>query len=151
MKVFVSSSWRNEQQPSIVRELTTAGHEVYDFRSPAPNGAAGFSWTDVDPDGLRSTPSGFREVLRDARVLEGFRRDMAALRGCDALVMVQPCGRSAALELGWAAGAGKATVVLLADGEPELMLKMADHFCLDVFEVLATLEEIDRPRSHAER
>jgi hypothetical protein len=80
-------------------------------------------------------------------VLEGFERDMGAPGECDALVMVQPCGRSAALELGWAAGAGKRTIVLLADGEPELMLKMANHFCLNVSEVVATLEEIDRLRS----
>jgi hypothetical protein len=86
-------------------------------------------------------------VLKDARVLEGFERDMGAPGECYALVMVQPCGRSAALELGWAAGAGKRTIVLLADGEPELMLKMADHFCLNVSEVVATLEEIDRLRS----
>jgi hypothetical protein len=150
MKVFVSSSWRNEQQPSIVRELARAGHEVYDFRSPTRNGAAGFAWTDVDPDGRSSTASGFREVVKDARVLEGFRRDMDALRECDALVMVQPCGRSAALELGWAAGAGKATIVLLADGQPELMLKMADHFCIDMSEVLATLKDIDRSKTRTE-
>jgi hypothetical protein len=55
-----------------------------------------------------------------------------------------------ALELGWAAGAGKATIVLLADGEPELMLKMADHLCLDMWEVIAALEEIDRLMAHAE-
>ena len=68
---------------------------------------------------------------------------MAALRDCDACVMVQPCGRSAALELGWAAGAGKATLVLLSDVEPELMLKMADYFCLDIPEVIDTLESIE--------
>jgi hypothetical protein len=68
---------------------------------------------------------------------------MDALRECDACVMVQPCGRSAALELGWAAGAGKATLVLLADVEPELMLKMADYFCVGIEEVIATLSAIE--------
>jgi hypothetical protein len=56
--------------------------------------------------------------------------------------MVQPCGRSAALELGWAAGAGKPTIVLLAAAEPELMLKMADYFCLTIEEVIETLRRI---------
>jgi len=149
MKVFVSSSWRNQRQPSVVSALRQAGHDVYDFRSPVP-GAVGFSWSEVDSDGVCSTAAGFREVLDDVRVREGFERDMDALRRCHAVVMVQPCGRSAALELGWAAGAGKTTIVLLADGEPELMLKMADHFCLDVSEVLARLEEIDRLRFHTE-
>jgi nucleoside 2-deoxyribosyltransferase len=75
-------------------------------------------------------------------VEQGFQYDMSALRECDAVVMVQPCGRSAALELGWACGSGKATIVLLAEGEPELMLKMADHFCLSVEEVVVALEGI---------
>ncbi|HEX5368491.1 MAG TPA: hypothetical protein VFY10_03670, partial [Dehalococcoidia bacterium] len=69
--------------------------------------------------------------------------DMSALRDCDALVMLQPCGRSAALELGWAAGAGKPTIVLLADGEPELMLKVAHYFCLSVGEMIETLKSIN--------
>ena len=68
---------------------------------------------------------------------------MDALEACDALVMVQPCGRSAALELGWAVGAGKPTIVLLADGEPELMLLMAQYFCLTIEEVLGALGAID--------
>ena len=68
---------------------------------------------------------------------------MTALQDCDALVMVQPYGRSAALELGWAKGAGKRTIVMLADGEPELMLLMADHFCLTLDEVLEALRPIE--------
>src|SRR5688572_3102668 len=133
MRVFVSSSWRNERQPSVVAALRQAGHDVYDFRSPT-DGASGFSWAEVDSDWLGWSPSQFRDHSSDPLVEQGFQNDMRALRECDALVMVQPCGRSAALELGWACGAGKATIVLLADGEPELMLKMADQFCLSVEE-----------------
>jgi hypothetical protein len=45
------------------------------------------------------------------------------------------------MELGWGAGAGKFTVVLLDDDqEPELMVKMADHICVTLDEVLAVLE-----------
>ncbi len=142
MKVFVSSSWRNERQPAVVAALRRAGHEVYDFRDPAP-GATGFSWADIDPRWLDWTAQRFRDSLDDPRVARGFELDMSALRTCDALVMVQLCGRSAALELGWAAGAGKPTIVLLADGEPELMLKMAQHFCLSVEEVIETLKRIE--------
>lgn len=138
MNVFVSSSWRSEQQPAVVQALQQAGHEVYDFRNPGPN-AAGFAWTELDPDWLNWTGAQFREALEHPRVKASFALDMDALRDCDALVMLQPAGRSAALELGWAAGAGKPTIVLLAAGEPELMLKMADRFCLTVEEVLDAL------------
>ncbi|HLG12551.1 MAG TPA: hypothetical protein VI876_12400 [Dehalococcoidia bacterium] len=141
MKVFVSSSWRNERQPEVVRALQRAGHEVYDFRNPA-SGAAGFSWAELDPGWLSWTAARFRDSLDHLRVAEAFSLDMNALRACEAVVMLQPAGRSAALELGWAAGAGKPTIVLLADGEPELMLKLADRFCLTVDEVIAALSEI---------
>jgi hypothetical protein len=40
-------------------------------------------------------------------------------------VLLLPCGRSAHLEAGWAAGAGRRVVVYTRDGEePELMYKM---------------------------
>ncbi|HEY7465096.1 MAG TPA: hypothetical protein VIB47_00230 [Dehalococcoidia bacterium] len=121
--------------------LRDAGHEVYDFRNPS-TGATGFSWTEVS-DEAGSTAAHFRDLLSHPRVAEAFSLDMDALRACDALVMLQPAGRSAALELGWAAGAGKPTIVLLADGEPELMLKMADRFCLSVEEVIQALTELE--------
>ena len=143
MKVYVASSWRNERQPSVVAVLRKAGHDVYDFRHPHGEDS-GFSWAEIYPGWPATTAEEFRRSLEDPRVAQGFELDMAALRDCDACLMVQPCGRSAALELGWAAGAGKATLVLLADVEPELMLKMAEHFCVSIEEVVETLETIER-------
>lgn len=70
---------------------------------------------------------------------EGFDSDMAALRACDACVLVLPCGRSAHLELGWAAGARKETIVLCPDPEePELMYLMLRH------PVVSTLRQLER-------
>lgn len=58
-------------------------------------------------------------------------------------VMLQPCGRSAALELGWAIGAGKRTAVLMTDGqEPELMIRLADLLTSSVDELLAWLANL---------
>ncbi len=72
----------------------------------------------------------------------GFKSDMDALRECDVCLLVLPCGRSAHLELGWAAGAGKKTVVLEPDPiEPDLMYLMCDRLCtswdvlLDYFKI----------------
>lgn len=67
--------------------------------------------------------------------------DYRALMDCDACVFVMPCGRSAHLELGMAIGAGKQTIALLADGEPELMLAAVDHLCMTVDEVIAALAQ----------
>lgn len=134
MRVYVASSWRNELQPSVVEALRAEGHEVYDFRNPAP-GNHGFHWSEIDPDWKRWTPEQFREALKHPVAKAGFKTDMDALESCDACVLVMPCGRSAHLEAGFAMGSGKPTAILLADGEPELMYRMA-RACVTLAEVV---------------
>ncbi len=142
MKIYVASSWRNTRQPSVVVALREAGHEVYDFRNPAP-GDTGFGWRQcADADQLLD-PRRFRdEVLSHPIARAAFEKDMCALRDADATVLVLPCGRSAHLELGWAAGAGQRTVVLLDDplSEPELMYLMNTQICVSVEEVLEAVQ-----------
>ena len=144
MKVYVASSWRNPIQDVIVETLRGVGHEVYDFRNPAP-GNKGFAWSEIDPEWKSWNAGKFREALKHPLAVDGFRLDMTALRWCDACVLVLPCGRSAHLELGWAAGAGKKTVALVLDGfgphEPELMYAMLDHVCTSIHEMAAVLRE----------
>lgn len=115
MKIYVASSWRNPWQLGVVTLLREAGHEVYDFREPEP-GVRGFAWSDIDPTWKDWRPAAYREALTHEVAEEGFRRDMDALRSCDACVLVLPCGSSAHLELGWAVGAGKRTAVLFPHG-----------------------------------
>jgi hypothetical protein len=63
------------------------------------------------------------------------------MRWASACVMLQPCGRSAALERGWSIGAGKRSAVLMTDGqEPELMIRLADLLTTSVDELLTWLE-----------
>jgi hypothetical protein len=140
MKIYVASSWRNERYPAVVCSLRAAGHEVYDFREPVPDDK-GFHWSEIDPDWKGWSPAKYRECLEHPTAQLGFSRDMNALRNCEACVLVMPCGRSAHLEAGWACGAGKRLLILLADGEPELMNLMADGLCLNVDEVIAKLNE----------
>lgn len=61
-KIYLASSWRNPVQPQAVQMLRDAGHEVYDFRNPAP-GNTGFAWSEIDPDWLNWTPQRFIEAL----------------------------------------------------------------------------------------
>jgi hypothetical protein len=138
MKIYVASSWRNAQQPEVVARLRADGHEVYDFRHPAP-GVSGFAWSQIDPEWQGWNPAAFAKALRSPVAQDGFNRDMDALRSCDACVYVRPCGVSASLELGWAAGAGKLTIVLLAPGEPELMFLMATAICTTLDQVSINL------------
>jgi hypothetical protein len=140
VKIYVASSWRCEYQPIAVEKLRALGHEVYDFRGAGSgwgetDGAdGGFHWSEVDPD-WRLWPQNiprYLKALNHPRSVEGFDRDMNALRACDACILVNPCGQSAHAELGWAAGAGKSTAAWCpAIREPDLMLKMADYITAD--------------------
>lgn len=142
-RIYLASSWRNEHQQDVVVALRSEGHEVYDFKNPP--GGTGFGWRQVLPEPPPWSAEKTREVLAHPVSQRGFDSDFGAMQWADTFVMLQPCGRSAALELGWACGAGKHTIVLLADGqEPELMLKCADKLCTSIDEVLAQLEVISQ-------
>lgn len=137
-KIYVASSWRNEQQVAVVTALEIAGHSVYDFKNPRP-GNKGFSWSEIDPNWQNWTTEEYRSALDNPIAKAGFASDFNAMKWADTFVLVLPCGRSAHLELGWAAGQGKQTIVLLETMEPELMVKMCDHLCISLQEVLDVL------------
>jgi len=131
--IYVASSWRNPRQPEIVAFIRSLGYEVYDFRNPEP-GNTGFASYDVpswnDPD-----PAVSRLALSEPVPCAAFELDFNALRRADALVMVNPCGRSAHLELGYACGR-KPTIIMLEHGEkPELMYKLANCLVVDLEEL----------------
>lgn len=141
MKIYVASSWRNKHQPAVVAALRAAGHEVYDFRNPSP-GDNGFSWRQCATPSQLTDPKKFRdEVLTHPIAQHGFNSDMNALREAEATVLVLPCGRSAHLEFGWAAGNGQKTLVLFEEtlDEPELMYLMNTKLCVSIDEVITEL------------
>jgi hypothetical protein len=115
VRAYVASSWRNAWQPGVVKLLRSLGHEAYDFRQPQP-GDDGFHWREVDPRWKEWSAHEYREGLKSPIARRGFKSDADALRGADACIAVQPYGTSTALELGWAAGAGKRTAVLFPHG-----------------------------------
>jgi hypothetical protein len=138
-RIYLASSWRSERQPELVRILGEAGHEVYDFRNPA-RGHHGFSWRAIDPDWERWTAEQQIAAFDNSVAQFGLALDYGGMQWANVCVMLQPCGRSAALELGWAIGAGKRTAVLMTDGqEPELMIRLADLLTTSVDELLAWL------------
>ncbi|KQZ81890.1 hypothetical protein ASD64_09040 [Mesorhizobium sp. Root157] len=137
-RIYLASSWRNPHQPWIVDLLRQAGHHVYDFRNPPHS--TGFKWDDI---GLQvpCTAEEYRSaLLSHPRAAQGFNADFSAMRWADTGLLVLPSGRSAHLELGWMAGAGKRTLILTQDNEePELMALLADQICISPEEVLAAL------------
>ncbi len=154
MRIYVASSWRNDYQPDVILGLREAGHEVYDFRNPRPENH-GFHWSEIDREWKSWTMRRFIEALSHPLAEEGFGEDYRAMQWAEACVLVLPAGRSAHLEAGWFAGAGKPLLILLADAEPELMYKLASGLtCLfqgGVFvglgPLLMRLEEVETVKS----
>lgn len=134
-RVYVASSWRNTRYPSVLERLRAEDIPHYDFRQPVP-GNYGFKWSDVSAalggegdanDWQKARGERIVEMLRHPIAADGFRHDYSALLDASAGLLVMPAGRSAHLELGWLAGRGKPTVVLLdEESEAELMWKLAD-------------------------
>ena len=127
-----------------VGEATIDDLEELLLRHPAP-GDDGFAWTEVDPAWLSWTPAQSRAALQHPRAQVGFAHDQLALQRADMTVLVLPCGRSAHLELGYAAGLGQRTAVLMLEPcEAELMYLLVDRVCLSIDELQAFLQEQER-------
>lgn len=153
MKIYVASSWRNEHQQSVVKTLREAGHKVYDFKNPSPTDR-GFAWSDIDPDWQQWSTNEFIASLSHPIAEKGFKNDFNAMKRADVCVMVLPCGRSASLELGWMAGAGKPTIILHPPGvvsESDLMYKLANAVYIDINDVLLFLQILQQTKTRFSR
>ena len=121
MRVYVASSWRNKYQPQVIEMLRDQafGFDVYDFRED------GFSWREVDPGWESWSPAEYRKGLNHRTAIQGYDRDMLALRLADLCILVLPSGRSASFEAGFHFGLkGQAGVIYMPEAcEPELMYR----------------------------
>lgn len=146
MNIYVASSWRNDYQPEVVRALRELDHEVYDFKNPKP-GDDGFRWSEIDGGWQNWTAERYVAALQHPIAESGFKSDWDAMLWADVGVLVLPSGRSAHIEAGYFAGAGKPLLILLG-GEvvPELMYKMADSIHVGLGPLLLRLQEIGDER-----
>lgn len=138
MKIYLASSWRNEGQGLMVRMLRNEGHQVYDFKNPAP-GNNGFHWSEIGAGWKAWTPEEYRAALAHPVAEHGFKSDWDAMEWAGVGVLLLPSGRSAHLEAGYFVGAKKPLFIVGDIVEPELMYKMANKVCLTVDELFAGL------------
>lgn len=143
-KIYVASSWRNPFQEKVVIMLEKNGHKVYDFKNP--DTSPGFSWSEIDEDWQNWTNRQYAEALKHPKAEHGYSSDYNAMLWADTFIGVMPFGRSASMEMGWAAGRYpvKVKTILYFPSpipcEPELMVKMFDHICFDFQTVLEKLK-----------
>lgn len=142
-RIYTASSWRNQTYDHNLGTLKNSlpQHSFYNFKDPKCSFV--FQWESIDRNWSNWTPYQFRAVLNtNFEARQGFISDKTGLDWCDICVLILPCGRSAHLELGYAVGRGKSTVVLLRKNfEPELMYKFVDYLAIDLQDLIDFLQD----------
>jgi hypothetical protein len=126
--------------------LRKIGYSVYDFRLPEKR--TGFAWQDLGRFGNNDLvpPETYLTALDMPLARQGFASDFDAMRQADTCVLVLPCERDAHLELGWFAGQGKRTIILLdTPVKPSLMYLMCDFITDNLGIAMTWLIEQDGP------
>ena len=138
--IYLIGSLRDDKVPAVAGALRREGADVFDdWYAAGPH--ADDEWRDYE----KGRGHTFRQGLAGEAAKNVYSFDRRNLSRADAAVLVAPAGKSAHLELGWMAGQGKPTFVLLSD-DPERWDVMY-QFCTDVFEdVHQLLEELRRLR-----
>lgn len=97
---FIAAKWTNlDEVMRLTRALRAKGKTVYCFAEDDAGGMIAFTSFDE----LR---------LDDPLVRSTYERDMAALRGSAALIMLMPAGKSSHIEAGIAFGLGKPCILI---------------------------------------
>jgi len=119
MKIYISSSWKNRDK---VREIATRlrkdGHKVYDFTDPncrkVPEYPPERQQVPFDPAIHKS----HAEYMRNDRanyMYASVMNNQEALRWCDLVILLLPCGNDSHADWAYGVGLGKASVVV---GQP---------------------------------
>jgi hypothetical protein len=112
-QVYIIGSLRNPRVPVLGNKMRAAGIKVFDdWFAAGPE--ADDKWQEYEK--MRGRP--MAEALKGAHALDVFAFDKRNLDASFAAVLVLPAGKSGHLELGYMAGQGKRTFILL-DGEPD--------------------------------
>lgn len=140
VKVYVGGSLRQPRPRAVANMLRENGFEVFDdWSATAPD--ADDHWKEYE----RARGRTYREALQGHFAKQVFAFDKHHLDEAQYFVLVLPAGRSAHMELGYMAGRGKRTFVLL-DEETEQdrwdhMLQFADVLASSEEELLAAMQE----------
>ena len=153
-KIYLASSWKRKETVSVMHDiLVKRGHEADSF-CRTDSKRVSFNWDELVEimynEGIDIRSANAIRMVDHWRVKEAFKEDKKYIDWADTLIMLMPCGRSAHLEAGYAAGTGKKLYIIggFEPGEFEVMYGFGDgmYEYNDIHKLLETLELDDRWR-----
>jgi len=142
--IYLIGALKNQRIPDVGNLLRAANYDVMDEWF-TPGEFADSNWQEYS----RRRGLTFVEALRGRAATNIFLFDRSYLDISDIVVLVMPAGKSAMLELGYAKGRGKKTVIFLDGADPDrydIMPNFADAVCLNEEELLAVLTKFSPER-----
>ena len=154
MRIYLASSWKNmEEVRKVAEDLRVLSFvEVDDFTDESL-GRFVFSIDDLSEE-YRTVPGKVMpsssyalaiKFLEDERAQKAFSEDVSRIDWADVLILILPCGRSAHMELGYAAGHGKKIIVYAPAGfsrdDCEVMYGFADLLTYSLAEIYQQLKK----------
>jgi nucleoside 2-deoxyribosyltransferase len=131
MKIYLASSWKNQESVFEMAELLRLEGHLVDAFCEEENRVS-FNWSELfgimDREGVDVTELNAKDMMNHWRVQVAFKVDKKYLDWSDAVIMLLPCGRSAHLEAGYAVGSGKKLYIVggFEKGEFDVMYGFAD-------------------------
>jgi len=136
-KLYLIGSLRNPEVINITVKLQEQGIDVFsDWFAASEN--ADDSWRDYE----KARGYTYLEALKRPAARNVFEFDKRHLEASDGALLIYPAGRSGHLELGWMAGKGKWTGILIDDPERwDVMLSFSDLVTDNLEEVISIIKE----------
>jgi len=139
LSIYLIGALANPEIPHIATKLRSEGFDVFD------------DWWSAGPladsyllDYAKKRNLNYKAALQTYAAKHIFEFDKLHLDRCDTAIMVMKAGKSAHLELGYAAGRGKKTYILF-DKEPsrvDIMYQFANNIFFNVEELIDELKKL---------
>ena len=116
LKIYIASSWKNKAKVrEIANQLRKDGHKVYDFTDPETRKVP----EELPPDAVREfdpEKHKYSEFIRNRNFYASVMDNQEAIRKCDLVIMLLPCGNDSHADWAYGVGQGKASIVT---GQPQ--------------------------------
>lgn len=114
-KIYISSSWKNRTAVRAMADrLRKEGHRVYDFTDPTTRKIPEMppeEW----PEKFDPSKHKWSEFTRHSKIYAAVMNNQEAIRWCDLVILLNPCGSDSHADWAFGVGLGKQSVVV---GQP---------------------------------